>query len=290
MDLSIIILSYNTSKLTLKTLETVFTSLNNSCIKYEVLVLDNASTDNSILQINKYFQDKVKLIKSKINTGFAKGNNLAVKEAKGKYLLFLNSDIEVQDRGIERLFEFYKDNEVKYQFIGGKLFNTDLSPQASSGPFYSLGVVFLALFLRGDYLGLTRYSPNKVCIVDWVSGACFITRKTIFEQVGLFDENIFMYMEEIDLMYRAKKLGFNTAFYPGAKFIHLGTGSSNGRKQPILNVYRGFLFFYKKHHNKIALFWLKLILKTKAQIGYNLGVILNINYLKETYGEALKLV
>ncbi|PIU36490.1 hypothetical protein COS77_04115 [Candidatus Roizmanbacteria bacterium CG06_land_8_20_14_3_00_34_14] len=97
-------------------------------------------------------------------------------------------------------------------------------------------------------------------------------------------------MEEVDLLYRAKKLGLNTFFYPKSQIIHLGSASSNGKTFPILQVYKGFLFFYKKHYSKFELFILRLILKLKAIIAYLIGKIKGNRYLIETYEEAFKLV
>jgi len=107
----------------------------------------------------------------------------------------------------------------------------------------------------------------------------------------LFDENIFMYMEEIDLLIRARKRGLRTYFYPGSQIVHLGGGSStNKRTGPVLNIYKGLLFVYKKHYSKFSLVLLKLMLKTKAIISMCVGFVTGSEYLKKTYAEAFKLV
>ncbi len=292
IELSIIIVSYNTKKITENCLKSIFDSLKNSKINYEIIVVDNASTDDSCEMLESYKVHKaLKVIKNEINVGFAKANNQGVKIAKGKYLLLLNSDILVLNNSIEKLFNFYKQNEKLINFLGGKLLNKDLTPQPSCGPMYSLPMVFAHLFLKGDYWGLTRYSPNKIKGVDWVSGACILTKKEIFQKLGGFDERIFMYMDEIDLFFRAKKNGFKIFFYPEANFIHLGSASSGGRTYPILQVYRGLIYFYKKHHNNpISLFLLKFMLKLKALISIFIGKLLNNKYLIKTYEEAFNLV
>lgn len=290
MTLSILIISYNTKKLTLEALRSVFKSLKGTKIKYEVLVLDNNSTDESVDSIRVEFKNKVKLFALKDNLGFGRGNNYLVKKARGDVLIFLNSDTKIMNHGIEKLYNYFINSESKYQFIGPKLLNSNYSPQYSAGPFYSLPVIFVALFLRGDYLGITRYSPNQNRAVDWVSGACFITKKKYYNAVGGFDENIFMYMEEIDLFFRARAKGFRVGFFPGAKVLHYGSASSKSRKEPIINVYKGFLYFYKKHFDENNNRLLKLLLKSKAWVGYTLGAVINNKYLKETYAEAKKLV
>ena len=117
-----------------------------------------------------------------------------------------------------------------------------------------------------------------------------MTTKKYYQQLGGFDENIFMYMEEVDLLYRASKLGLNTFFYPESQIIHLGSASSNGKTFPIIQVYKGFLFFYKKHYSILHIFALRLILKFKALIAYLIGKIKSDQYLIQTYEEAFKLV
>ena len=230
----------------------------------------------------------VKIITSKSNLGFAKGNNEAVKHESGKYLLFLNSDIEVLDDAIDKLYNFYI-KQTDYQFIGAKLLNKNLTPQASVGPFYSLPYVFIWLFLRGDYWGGSRSSPDRITSADWVSGACFITTKDYYDKLSGFDEKIFMYMDEVDLFYRANKQGLKVGYYPNARFIHLGSASSASRKQPILQVYRGLLYFYKKHHSTLELNILKFLLKLKALIALTIGKATNNQYLITTYEQAYQL-
>lgn len=289
MDLSILILSYNTREVTLNCLKSIYDSLNKLLLNFETLVLDNASTDGSSTAIKKQFP-QVRLFESKTNLGFGKGNNYLAKHAQGSVLLFLNSDIIVLDNAIAQLHELYLRQRNKYQIGGGKLLNKDMSPQPSAGPFYSLPVVFGALFLRGDYWGLTRWSHNKIESVDWLSGACFMTTKKLFKELNGFDEKIFMYMEEVDLMYRARKRGYRVGFYPSARFVHYGALSSGGRTEPIINVFRGFLYFYRKHKSPLEFFLLQFLLRTKAAASYIVGLLLRNNYLKKTYAKAFKMV
>ena len=293
IELSIIIISYNTRKITRNCLRSIQASLKNSSLKYEVVVIDNASTDETVKSIQYSVSgiQNLKIIQNKKNRGFAQANNQGVAEAKGKYVLLLNSDTVVLDNAVEKLLQCYKRNEITIQFLGGKLFNKDRSPQPSCEPFYSPLVIFGALFLKGDYWGLTRYSPNSLKEVDWVSGACILTKKEYYNSVGGFDEQIFMYMDEIDLLYRAKQKGYRVFFYPEAEFVHLGSASSKGRTYPILQVYRGFLYFYKKHHNtSLSIFLLKCMLQLKSRIAIVIGKLTRNSYLINTYEEAQKLV
>jgi len=288
IDLSILVLSYNTKDLTLRCLETIYAHppMNGT---YEVLVLDNQSTDGSAAAVLAAYP-QARLYASKQNMGFSKGNNYLARKAHGTSLLLLNSDIEVMEGSLTKLFACYHVHQKEVGFMGGKLLNPDKTPQPSCGPFYRLPIVFGALFLRGDYWGLTRWSPDRFTVVDWVSGACIITSKQAYNALKGFDERIFMYMEEIDLLYRARKSGVLTAICPQATFIHYGSASSQGRTKPILNVYKGFIYFYTKHHDAVSLFILKRMLQLKALGGYVIGLLLGNDYLKKTYGKALRMV
>ncbi len=288
-DLSIIIISYNTKDITKKCVETCLASLQmDSNLRADIVVLDNNSTDGTVAELEKINDSQLKIIRSAENFGFSRGNNEAVKHAEGKYILFLNSDIEVINDAIPKLYNFFTSTDNKYNFLGGKLFEKDgKTAQASCGPFYTLPIVCAALFLKGDYYGLTRYSPKTVQKVDWISGACIMTQKDVFETLGGFDEKIFMYMEEIDLLYRANKRGLTAGFYPHAHFIHLGSASSNTRSKPIIQVFRGFLYFYKKHRSHTEYVLLRSMLQLKALISLTIGHITSNSYLVMTYEEAL---
>lgn len=292
IDLSIVIVSYNTKKITENCINSINRSLTNTKIKYEIVVVDNNSQDGSAQILEKITQDKANHLvyfQTGTNLGFGRGNNIGVEKAKGKYILLLNSDTIILNRSIEKLFYFYVANEKTVHFLGPKLLNHDLTAQSSVAKFFTLPVVFATLLLKGDYWGATRSSPNKFCQVDWVSGACIMMTKKIFERLGGFDKNIFMYMEEVDLLYRAKKIGLNTFFYPESQIIHLGSASSSGKTFPILQVYKGFIFFYKKHYSFFHLVTLHVILKIKAIIAYLIGKIKGNQYLINTYEQAFKI-
>ena len=292
-DLSIVIVNFNTRKITHQCIEAIFKSFRSykseNSPSFEIILIDNASViDDSKSYLAQYSKKhkNIVFIANSTNTGFGPANNQGVKLAQGKYIFLLNSDTIVLKDAIQKLFAFYKKNENTKHFIGPKLLNKDTTPQASAAPFFTLPVIIGALFLRGDYWGLTRSSPKETKRVDWVSGAAIMTKKEYFERAGGFDESIFMYMEEVDLLYRAKKMEMKTYFYPKVKIIHLGSASSNGKTFPIIQVYKGFLFFYKKHYSKFALFFLRFLLRLKAGMAWFFGFIINNNYLKKTYEEA----
>ena len=291
-DLSIIILSYNTKQITKDCLDSIIKSLKSSSLNYEVIVIDNVSKDDSVVMLRQYAKkyEFIRLIENGENAGFGRANNQGVKVAKSEYILLLNSDIVVLEDAIYKMYTFYKQNEKRINFLVAKLLNKDMTLQPSSAPFYTLPIFFLALFLRGDYWGATRNSPSELVETDWVSGACIMTKKDYYNKISGFDERVFMYMDEVDLLFRAKKGGMRVFFYPDARFIHLGSASSGGKSYPIIQVFNGLMFFYEKHYSKLEQILLKIMLKLKALIGLTIGQITNNKYLKETYGKAYQMV
>lgn len=292
-DISIIIVSYNTQEITKNCIDSIKKSVRSSPLFIEIVVVDNASKDGSSRMLReKVTQNEQKnvsfrLIVNKKNVGFGRANNQGVFETDAEYILLLNSDTIVLNQSIAKMLEFYKSRKNDIHFLGGGLFNSDHSPQPSCGPFYTLPVLFGALFLRGDYWGLTRYSPKDAQKVDWVSGACLMTKREYFTKLRGFDENIFMYFEEVDLLYRAKKEGYATWFFPEARFIHLGFASSGGaRTYPIIKFYEGLMYFYNKHHSPIASFFARFLLQLKAVIVIFFGTVSGRRPLVETYEKA----
>lgn len=288
MDLSIIIPSYNTRALLERCLISVLTSLKSSGISSEIIVVDNASTDGSAELLRKKYP-QVHLVCNINNLGYGKANNQAIRKAKSEYVLLLNSDIVVQRDAISALYRFIKDK--KKTFAGGKLFNEDGSEQASCGPFYTIPVVALMLFAKGDYWGATRVSPDTTRSVDWVSGACLMGTKKAFEEVGLFDEGIFMYMEDIDFLYRAKTKGYEVFFFSGARFTHAGAASSREcRRTPVVNIYRGLMYFYGKHYGVAGQVMVKIMLRVKALAAIALGRMIGRPDIVSIYEEAYSIL
>lgn len=288
MDLSIIITSRNTRELLSRCVSRVYQTLKNADFSFEIIVADNASTDGSRSMLQKKFNTVV-LIANKTNVGFGKANNQGIRKSKGEYIVLLNSDTEVLPHAVQKLLSFSRSH--RNCFVGPKLVNPDGSAQTSCGPFFTIPVIFAILFLKGDIFGVTRWSPNSTKKVDWVSGACLIAPKKVFLDGLLFDEDIFMYMDEIDLLYRARKKGYAAYFYPESTVVHLGSGSSiDKRKGPILNIFRGFQLFYRKHFPGWRLLVLRGMLQCKAFLGIFIGYMTGNRELQTTYEEASRLV
>src|SRR5680860_38346 len=191
--LSIVILNYKTKDLTLKCIESIINVYKEELKDktFEIILVDNNSEDNSVKAFEKSeFTPYFNLIKGKENIGFGGGNNLGAKHSKGKYVLFLNSDTEVKDKGLLKMVDYMDKNE-KVGILGGKLYFPDGKIQTSVGKFYNLGYLFLMLF-GYEKLGFLRKSPKEITKVDWVSGALMMVKKGLFEKIGIvtFNKNL----------------------------------------------------------------------------------------------------
>ncbi len=313
--LSVNIVTYNTRDITLQCLRSIDKSalyrwlLTDLASSLEIVIVDNASNDGTQEAVTSWSQTTtipVQYIRNTENEGFGKGHNRAARESGGEYLLLLNSDTRILDDGLCTLTESliarnpselpqfkglvpYICSPYRVHFAGPKLLNEDLSPQPSCGPYYSIPVIIGALFARGDHWGLTRYSPVTPRRVDWISGACIMCRRLDFLELGGFDEDIFMYMEEIELLRRAKVKGMQVWCLPQAKVVHLGSASSN-KTYPIYQVYRGFLYLYSKHHTAWERTIVRWLLTLKARLIMMLGSLLRKQTLVTTYTQALRIV
>ncbi len=231
MELSIIIVSYNTKEILKKCLQLLYNDIGN--INTEILIIDNASHDGSPDMIEQDFPN-VRLIRCEKNYGFGKANNIAMKEAKGDYFLLLNSDAYVKPGVIDSTLDYMKNNS-DVGILGVKLVDKEGNLQPSARHFPSSFSKFIVLagiskhFPHSRLLGGPDYSwwdHSSIKNVDWVVGAYFMIRKDVAEQVGYFDERYFLYYEETDFCLQVKRKGYKVIFYPYAEVIHLGGESS----------------------------------------------------------------
>jgi len=283
VNISIVILSFNTKELLKNCLESL------KDLKVEIIVVDNGSTDGSLQLINSLKWPNLKIIANKKNLGYGAGNNQGIKIAQGDYILLLNSDTVVKDEAPLKMANFLKKHP-QVGAVGCKLLNPNNSIQPSAGPFPNLMISAVMLFAEHWLGDLVRASFNKTKEVDWVMGAALMVRHDVFQKADPMDEGIFMYMDEVEWCFRIKKAGYKVFFYPGAEVIHFFGGSSKtGRRDPVLNIYRGLLYFYKKHYPSWQLPLLKTMLKLKATGALLFGYLTNNDYLKKTYVEAYKI-
>lgn len=280
-DVSVIIVNYNVKDLLSNCIDSILASTGG--LKIEIIVVDNNSFDGSVEQVSKKFKDNhsVKIIESKINLGFAKANNLGSKAAEGKYLLILNPDTIVQEDTIEKSVRFYESISqmgalsCKLVLPSGKL---DLAcrrsfPAPSVAVYRILGLSKLfpksKLFSRYN---LTYLDENGTYEVDSVCGAFMLVRKDIYEQVGGFDEDYFMYGEDLDLCYKIKKEAYKIYYYSGTSTIHFKGESTRKSSLSYVNHFYGAMrIFVRKnlHKNSVILnVLIRLLIIYRALISY----------------------
>ncbi|MBW8039174.1 MAG: glycosyltransferase family 2 protein [Planctomycetes bacterium] len=255
--LSIVIVNYNAGEFLKACIESVYKETKD--VSFDIWVVENNSFDNSIKTIKNCFPD-VHIIENTRNVGFAKANNMAISKTSADYILMLNPDTLIKRNAIGKTVKFMEENP-KIGIAGCKVLNEDGTLQLAcrrSIPtpkiaFWRLtGLSFL--FPKSEAMArynLTYLDPDKPHEVDAVSGAFLMIRKEVIDDIGVLDENFFMYGEELDWCFRATKAGWLVMYYPSAKIIHYKGGCSkfNSRKAT-LEFYRAMYLFHKKHFAK----------------------------------------
>jgi hypothetical protein len=268
VELSIVIVNYNDKA----HLESCLSSLEADAqeLNLEILVVDNNSSDGSQEFIEKRFP-KIKLIRNKENKGFSRANNQAIRESRGEFILFLNTDTVLLPKTIELLLEEMKRNP-KAGALGPALLKGANVYQASFGRKVSFFSEVLHKCFLNPYYKLLLKIVQKKREVGWLSGACLIVRRDILDEVGLFDENFFLYFEDIDLCFRIKKRGWKLVYFPQAKIFHEGGVTTTPLKFSSRLEYRkSQLYFYQKHNSKTSLFLLRLYLGLNFSLLYFWG-------------------
>lgn len=256
-DLSVIIVSWNTKELLKNCLEPLFRETKKATL--EVIVVDNASADGSPEMIEKEFPG-VHLVRNEENLGFARANNQGIRESRGKHVFLLNPDTVVLDDAVDGMVRFLEQHAE----IGGlcpKVLNGDGSVQSLGRTLPNLGNIFMQYFFPykfyralSDFLtGFKRRRKGQVFEVDGMPGAVMMVRREVFDDIGLMDEEIPLYGEDIDFCYRMKKGGWKIVCLSNYRVIHLG-GRSTGLV-PVESQAKAYVSQYhyiRKHHEQPA--------------------------------------
>ena len=266
MELSVIVLNWNTADETLACLESIYSQVHRHAI--EVIVADNASSDRSREVVPQRFPQAT-LVAHSTNLGFCAGNNRAVAASSGRYVLFLNSDTVVAKGALDSLVNF-ADANPDVGIVGPKLLNLDGSLQYSCRRFPNLGAGFFRNTPLGRLLPQNRFTTDylmsdwdhaSVRDVDWVSGAALMIRREALEELGGFDESFYMYCEDVDLCYRAHQASWRVVYFPDAVIYHIIGRASN--KVPTRMTYmfhRSMYRFYRKHYARTTPFYIRPII------------------------------
>jgi len=276
---SFITINYNSSLFTIELLKSIiqFTTLN-----YEIIIIDNDSKYEDIIQLEMYLKDlkNVKLIKNKLNEGFATANMLGYKYANGEYLLFINNDTQLLN-DITKLFYLYLEIHQDTALVSGKIKDQKGNYSSSYKLFPSLikemfGNTIARKFSKHNFPS-NKTLLNDISIVEVVSGSCMFFRKSDFHNIGGFDKDFFLYCEEEDISKRIWESGKNIVFIPEAEILHYSGGSTKKSFEIEREYYISYIILLNKHFNyvssKILLFFvlIKLFRRSfKREYGFKL--------------------
>lgn len=254
VDVSVVIINYNTRELTRECIQSIYDQTLQ--VSFEVIVIDNASTDGSIETLSSLDHENYFYIYNRENTGFSRANNIASQNARGKYLFFMNSDMVLVNDVLSILTGHMRNNPGT-GIAGPRFLNPDGSLQISCRNFP--GIIFGCLkffpFLKGFLSGpaLDYYQQDrdysKLQRVDTVSAGALLLERELFERLGRFDEFSFMYAEDADICRRVRDLGKTVDFVPEARLIHYGGQSSQlNSSRAVWSYYFAFYHLYKKYY------------------------------------------
>lgn len=295
MGLSVIIVSYNTKDLTLQAVESVFSTYPDA----EVIVVDNASKDDSVASLRFHYRGRITIVEHKTNVGFARANNEGMKLSHGSYVLLLNSDTIVKEHALQRMTEALQRNP-EFGIVSCQLQNTDYSYQPQGGALPTLTNI-AAWWLwpfPGVMPGAETYhdmqtdvpSGNGIREVGWVAGTAMMMRREVVEQVGGLDDQIFMYAEDVEYCIRARQKNWKIGIVQDAFIVHIGSASGSSAKAMTGEV-KGLLYVFGKHFSVWETAIIRLIFMVGAILRYVLfGILKGSSKARELYGSILSVV
>lgn len=271
MQLSVILINHNTQAITKQTIESILNTLKQ--VEYEIVVIDNSSDESEVIDFSN---EKVRIFKGIKNNGFGHACNIGSKEAKGEYLLFLNSDTILNDCTVDEVF-YYLKNHHDIGVIGVRqlLPNGTLDAGCKRGFPTPMSSIYYFSGISKRYPNSKRFGAyqqtfideHDIADVDCISGAFMMMSKEVFYCVGGFDENFFMYSEDVDFCYRLKQKGFRVVYYGKVSFTHLKGKSGIDDPFVLENFYKSMQIFYDKHYkdkyNFVVNWLVSLGIKTK---------------------------
>jgi GT2 family glycosyltransferase len=282
MDISIIIVNWNTRDLLQSCLESILKTIHD--ISYEIICVDNASRDGSVAMLQDKYRE-VRLIQNEKNRGFGAANNQAMRIMTGRYALLLNSDTVLTENAVRELYAFM-ETHPSAAMACGQLLNADGGKQNSVASFPNLLTLLtntsLLEYLFPNRYPSKRYNHDKPIEVDSCIGACLLVRKKAIDDVGMLDERYFFFFEETDWAYQMKEAGWNVFHVPAAFIYHL-QGQSIGRDiQSRIEFYRSRYQFFRKWKSRpyyilvrfvvmirLCINWLLTSLASALTIGMN---------------------
>ena len=277
-DISVIYVNWNTGPLLVKSIATLPAAMPG--LDYDVWVVDNTSTDGSVPMVRGLYPD-VNVIQNTTNAGFARANNQAMQQAKGRYFLLINTDAFAAPGSIRRMVDL-AEHQPYAGIVGARLDNPDGSFQASYVNFPSLWQEFLILSGLGRRL-YGYFYPNHAPFrgeppraVDYVQGACLLVRRAAYGLVGGMDEGYFMYSEEVDWCYAMRRKGWQVWYQPAARVTHIGSASSAKRPlQREADLYVSSWRYFRKNYGALAGALLQVMLLSMAGVKFTYHTLAN---------------
>jgi len=262
LDLSIVIVNWNVRELLDGCLASLYANI--AELSFEVIVVDNASQDDSIEMVRTKYPAAV-LIANQENAGFCRGNNQGIEISRGDFVALLNPDTEVSSGAMEKMISFLKMNP-NVGTVGPTLIDSKGKTEPNGTRFptllHELGKMMRLQGLLGveyDFTGYEAEESTKVWSVDVVCGACMLIRRAVLEDIGGLDEQLFMFYEETDFCLRAHRAGWRTVYLPAARIFHHWMGSV--RQDEIRSARRFFrsrYLYFRKHHGECSSLLLRL--------------------------------
>ena len=257
MDLSCIIVNYQQSESLKGCLNSIYQTIQE--IDFEVIIIDNSEEDLGLQSLKENYP-KVQIVYNPTNVGFSKANNQAAKIARGKFLFILNPDTILKEQAINSMFRHIRSN-MEIGALGPKVLNPDGSLQYSCRRYPTLWTglfnrysIFSRLFPQNRFTRrylMLDFEHNETSPVDWLSGCCLMIPKSVFEAVNGFDENYFLFNEDIDLCRMLNQSGKKVIYFPEAKVIHkVSTSNSKTTSRVIIQRHLGMMYYFKKYHSK----------------------------------------
>jgi len=271
LDLSIIIVNWNTKDFLDKCLRSIYT--NNWGLTFETFVVDNNSSDGSIAMVKKRYREVI-TVENTINRGFAHANNQVISMCRGRYIMFLNPDTILEPNSLTLLYNFMEDHE-DVGIIGPLMYNESGILRPVYKKFPTLWYIFQKLtFLEFIFNFISEHiakrmnkilpsffvldNDTRIKKVSHLTGACMLARRETIEEIGYLDERYFMYFEDLDWCYRATLAGWKVIYHPGSRIIHFeGQSASQNTKKIVFESYESMLQFFLKYKKRSSLPLLK---------------------------------
>jgi len=257
MLISVILVSFNTAKMSIEALDALLASVGD--FELEVFVIDNASKDNSVALISAQYPN-VTLIENKENVGFGRANNQALNLIKGDYVLLLNTDAFVKTDSLQKSLAYLQENP-RCGVLGARLLgrNGELQPSCRYFPtpfnLFVERVGLSRLFPKVRFVDDVNFNAELTQTCDWVPGCYYMVRRQVINEVGLFDPLYFLYSEEVDHCFAVKKAGWDVVYLADVSVVHIGGESAKSvgkismvsRQVPQLQIESELLYFRKNH-------------------------------------------